>query len=259
MPLMSWRRLALVLPLALSACPDSAGTSADQGPTTGTTTSGSTDPTAGDSTTGGPATTSTAPLDPTTTDGATTATGNATGVESSGQLDSTRGPDTTTDTATDASTSSDTGLPNLCGNGVLDDGEHCDDGNFDDLDLCRNDCTPGPSGQGLGFPLPPLFTDESLRCFTAIDGAFAPNQAPALVLGSYGWVENTDKFLARARQFALSGVGQPQWTWSLESDKVEWLPVFEAATAANGDVVSRVRCGTRRSSRTVSASSGSPG
>ncbi|WAS96612.1 outer membrane protein assembly factor BamB family protein [Nannocystis punicea] len=27
------------------------------------------------------------------------------------------------------------------------------------------------------------------------------------------------------------------WTWSLESDKVEWLPVFEAATAANGDVV----------------------
>ncbi|MFY0533976.1 hypothetical protein [Nannocystis pusilla] len=240
MTLMPSRHIALALPLALSACPDTGGTTTDQGPTTAATTSGSTDPTADDANSDGPATTSTATLDP-TTGSATTTTDSTTGDESSGQLDSTRGPDITTETTTasttEVSTASDTEFPTLCGNGVLDDGESCDDGNADDLDLCRNDCTPGPSGQGLGFPLPPLLAGESLSCFTAIDGAFSPNRTPALVLGSYGWVENTDDFLTRARQFALPGIGQPQWTWSLESDAVEWLPVFEAATAANGDVV----------------------
>ncbi|MAO84704.1 MAG: hypothetical protein CMH50_12620, partial [Myxococcales bacterium] len=34
----------------------------------------------------------------------------------------------------------------LCGNGVIDDGESCDDGNSDDQDACRNNCAAARCG-----------------------------------------------------------------------------------------------------------------
>jgi cysteine-rich repeat protein len=36
----------------------------------------------------------------------------------------------------------------VCGDGILDEGEQCDDGNTDDLDDCRNDCTIPVCGDG---------------------------------------------------------------------------------------------------------------
>jgi cysteine-rich repeat protein len=37
---------------------------------------------------------------------------------------------------------------NACGDGVVDDGEECDDGNDDNTDGCHNDCTEGLCGDG---------------------------------------------------------------------------------------------------------------
>jgi cysteine-rich repeat protein len=36
-------------------------------------------------------------------------------------------------------------LPQVCGNGIVEDPEQCDDGNGNDSDGCHNDCTTGPS------------------------------------------------------------------------------------------------------------------
>ena len=42
-------------------------------------------------------------------------------------------------------------LAGTCGNGVLDAGEVCDDGNVDDTDGCEGDCTPTPKVCGDGY------------------------------------------------------------------------------------------------------------
>lgn len=49
--------------------------------------------------------------------------------------------DPTTETTTPADSSSSTGVPELCGNGDLDDGEECDDENTADGDDCTATCT----------------------------------------------------------------------------------------------------------------------
>jgi cysteine-rich repeat protein len=36
--------------------------------------------------------------------------------------------------------------PIVCGNGIPQPGEQCDDGNMDDNDCCHNDCTAAPPG-----------------------------------------------------------------------------------------------------------------
>ena len=41
-----------------------------------------------------------------------------------------------------------------CGNGVVEPGETCDDGNLDDADGCDSDCQPTPAACGDGFPVP---------------------------------------------------------------------------------------------------------
>ena len=43
----------------------------------------------------------------------------------------------------------DSNRPDLCGNGVIDDGESCDDGNSDDQDACRNNCAAARCGDGV--------------------------------------------------------------------------------------------------------------
>ncbi|AKT39081.1 uncharacterized protein CMC5_032280 [Chondromyces crocatus] len=40
-------------------------------------------------------------------------------------------------------------VPLTCGNGVLDPGEECDDGNFDDTDACRSTCQLAACGDGI--------------------------------------------------------------------------------------------------------------
>lgn len=39
----------------------------------------------------------------------------------------------------------------VCGNGKLDPGEQCDDGNTNNNDACKNDCTPNVCGDGVVF------------------------------------------------------------------------------------------------------------
>lgn len=57
---------------------------------------------------------------------------------------STSNATTTTDATTTATTTgSSTGAPATCGDGVIDPGEFCDDGNQSDADACLADCHPG--------------------------------------------------------------------------------------------------------------------
>jgi hypothetical protein len=127
------RPRSLPLMLLLAACGDdgtggtSAATSATTLTTAGTTTSATTDPgtaqSSGEPTTapGTAATTSDDPSTTGTTSTTTTTTGDpeTTGTSSS----STTAVDTTTTTTTDT-----TGSPAVCGDGVVDPGETCDDG-----------------------------------------------------------------------------------------------------------------------------------
>jgi cysteine-rich repeat protein len=56
----------------------------------------------------------------------------------------------TTGEPTTASASTTTGEPApFCGDGRLDPGEQCDDGNDDDADACRTDCRPASCGDGV--------------------------------------------------------------------------------------------------------------
>jgi len=44
--------------------------------------------------------------------------------------------------------SADEDIVNLCGNGIVDSGEDCDDVNADETDFCKNNCTTGPAARG---------------------------------------------------------------------------------------------------------------
>lgn len=57
------------------------------------------------------------------------------------------GPDTESDSAPD--TGSDTGVPGTCGDGRVDSGEDCDDGNEDDDDACLSTCVAASCGDGF--------------------------------------------------------------------------------------------------------------
>ncbi|HEY8374840.1 MAG TPA: DUF4215 domain-containing protein [Nannocystis sp.] len=82
---------------------------------------------------------------PTATTTTTEATSTTTGTSTS--------TTTTTDEPTTTGTSTTTGPPPPeCGNGVVEDGEACDDGNDDDADMCRTDCTLPVCGDGIVQP-----------------------------------------------------------------------------------------------------------
>ncbi len=123
----------------------SADTSADDaGETSGTTSTGQGPTTASASEAGTTAPTTGGPDPTSVTDGTTTST-------------------TMTTMTTDPVTTDEPGP--ICGNGFLERGEDCDDGNFDNLDDCLADCTPascfdGYTNQGevdgdCGGPCPP--------------------------------------------------------------------------------------------------------
>lgn len=108
------RRLSLVTSLLLTACPDPEDDGFD-------------------------AFSSTNPTTATTTTTAGTSTGESTGGESSS---STGVPDESSSTAIadETSSSSSAGELPVCGNGVLELGEQCDDGNDSDMDECTIEC-----------------------------------------------------------------------------------------------------------------------
>ncbi|HGG57826.1 MAG TPA: DUF4215 domain-containing protein, partial [Nannocystis exedens] len=55
----------------------------------------------------------------------------------------------TTNTSTGTSSAAETtASQSFCGDGVLDSGEECDDGNISDADGCLANCTPGTCGDG---------------------------------------------------------------------------------------------------------------
>ena len=110
---------------------------------TGTTTGGAhTDDTAGPTTptTGAALATTSGPTPGTTDTGDTLDVGDTTGPTSIST--STLGETTDATTTTDADTDSDsiTGSPGACGDGSVDPGEQCDDGNIGDGDGCSADC-----------------------------------------------------------------------------------------------------------------------
>ena len=170
--------------------------------------------------------------DPTLTSTPTTTTSNPTAnLDDSGAPDTDAGttsttsttdaPDTTSTTTTDTTT----GAPDLCGNGELDPGETCDDGDDDDTDTCLSDCTPGPVGAPL--QLPGLAMHEALHCLTpAGDG---------LVLGG-SLREPDDIVWAHVRQVPLPAGNPAAWSYQAKADPYGRM-ALEAATAADGDVV----------------------
>lgn len=121
-----------MITVSLSGCPDP-GTEVE----TETDTTSETDST--DTTTSPPSSTSSG----STTTGSTSNVDTTAGTTAESTSDSTTGGSTTGDSTTGDSTTSDstTGVPSECGNGVVEDGEECDEPDLVDGDGCDVDCT----------------------------------------------------------------------------------------------------------------------
>ncbi len=130
----------------------------DAAPTTtfpGTGEMSTSNTTSGTTTANVPTTSETGTTEPTTGgQGSNSATESGTGGSSSttdptiGTGSSTTGPGTTTTT-----TDSTSGGPGVCGDGAVDPGEECDDGNDVDGDGCTNGCKNPVCGDGIVGPL----------------------------------------------------------------------------------------------------------
>lgn len=165
----------LVLALLALGCPGDDGPSSD-GTTTLPTGSG-TDPTAAETTTS--AESSTGP-DPTLT--------------GPGTLDTSSGEDSETGNPTTGET------PESCGDGMLDPGEACDDGNEVDADGCNVDCTI--SGSVLWFHGQASGTGQNEEAF----GIVVDDEGRAYVAGELHNGVDVDHFV---RQYEDDGLG---WT-----------------------------------------------
>ena len=88
--------------------------------------------------------------------------------------------DTDTDTGTDSDTDT-TGMPGVCGDGVIDAGEQCDDGNNEDGDGCQANCT---------LPPPPVCPNEetAVKCDVFED---SPEWYQAMEMGCSDNIEET--------------------------------------------------------------------
>ena len=81
---------------------------------------------------------------------ASTGTSEGTGTTTGGATTSTSGGSTTAEsTSTATGDSSSTGGPAVCGDGVVQAGEACDDGNADDTDACLGTCVAAACGDGV--------------------------------------------------------------------------------------------------------------
>lgn len=153
---------ALLLPTLLVACGDDGTTSATDsstaGTTAGTTAAATTTATSGASATGTSAGSGT---DSATESGSSSGSSGSTGsttadtsttTSTSGSTSGTTADTSSTGlTATTADTSTSTGdPPPVCGNGVIEAGEECDDANMVDKDSCSNACKLVPCDQQEG-------------------------------------------------------------------------------------------------------------
>ena len=142
--------VSLGLSLVLTACPNDSGTSAS-----GSATDGSTSDTSASTSNSTPGTVTNTTNPTTVTEGgsgsATDATdptsGTTASTDSSGATAGTSSSGSGTTAETDPSGTSTTGMvmttgePGVCGDGVMDAGEECDDGNMADGDGCSANCT----------------------------------------------------------------------------------------------------------------------
>ncbi|MCY1070397.1 hypothetical protein OV090_36995 [Nannocystis sp. RBIL2] len=221
---MASRACILALAQLLLACPGSGATTTDQAPGSSSDATDGTAGTIGDSTTG-------TTVAPTTTAGVgdTLDTTSTTTTTATGQTTTTTGTTLGETTTTTTGTTGD----DLCGNGVLDPGEACDDGDRDEDDLCLSSCILGPGHQGELLPLPALPQQQAWYCFTAIDEALLPGSEHALVLGSSGW--QGQQYIAQIRRLNLPA-GEPEWTWTGDAAP-NGLDPWHAVTASNGDII----------------------
>ena len=180
--------ISLTMTLGLAACPqgDDVVTTDTVG-TTDTTTDGTTS-------NGTNATTSTSGPGTTTTDtGTTTTTTETTGTTGTTSTTTDTGTTgTTTDTSTTAVTTdtSTTGPMPSCGDGVVDAGEECDDGNGVDGDACTNTCLNAICGDGVVYEGVEACDDGN-----GIDGDECTNACAAAACGDgvvYEGVEECD-------------------------------------------------------------------
>lgn len=195
------RRIALVL--LGGACSPDIQDDLVFDPSTTSTTDPVTDPT-----------TSTGPVDPTTSTGevADTSSSSTTApVESS----SSEGP------AEESSSTTDPG-PSVCGNGVHEEGESCDDMNDDNIDGCSNDC--GAPGNAIwnAYYAGALAVDDTAHG-VAVDGA-----GNIVIVGTTG----PD---VRIAKYDPSGVQ----TWQVVYDAGLFLAdyAYDVAIDSNDDVV----------------------
>lgn len=107
----------------------------------------------------------------TTTDGSGTTTGGQTGTTdgTSGSSGSTTGDSSTGGSSTGGSSTGGTTDGNLCGNGTIDPGEECDDGNDDPTDTCFPNCVEAPllvwypfDGDNVNYGIEPGHDAQSL-------------------------------------------------------------------------------------------------
>lgn len=189
--------------LALAACGDSS-----QSDDTGTT---------------GPTTPPPAPSSTTTVDAPTTTTTN---------------PPTTTTTDADTTTAPTTTPPPSCGDGVVDDGEDCDDENSEDLDGCSNTCQSGyiPDPVTMGLDLPAVV--PVLR----IDVGGQPIEKDIDVIGTIEIFNNHDGTLTDLDtatpqlKTRVAFQGRGNFTWTLPKKGY----AFELQTSAGDDLATSI-------------------
>lgn len=106
-----------------------------------------------------------------------------------------------------------------CGNGELDRGESCDDGNREPNDGCLPDCTTGS-----GTPSLPVWVGEPWTVGLAVlDGTLAGASADALVLAGNPWLALVP----------LAPEGATAWTYT----EGPLRPRLAVAVASDGDIV----------------------
>jgi cysteine-rich repeat protein len=137
----TFKSLCLVLPLvSLAACNGDDGGNEEVGETSTATESSTTEPDTGTESSSSADTTSTEE----TTDPTTEETTDPTTTEET--TDPTTTEETTDPTTTESTTE---GQPAMCGNGVIEDVEECDDGNNLDDDGCLSTCVNASCGDGF--------------------------------------------------------------------------------------------------------------
>lgn len=244
-------RLACLVPLTalgLAACPpEPVATSTETSPSTGATVSTAE---TGTVITSGP-TTGGVVTEPTTTTGSSTTTTGDTGESTQGVDGSSPGTSTTgTSTSTGSSTtaldetttgsstgtgSSTTAPLDTCGDGVLDPGELCDDGNKESGDGCLADCTPGV-GAALGpLDLPPLDINALRRCLTLPGGA-DPSEHGLVLGGPLVYFGPDGQRAAYVERFPLPAANPVMWSWADYAGPND-RHIDELTTAENGDIL----------------------